>query len=57
MIAIKSPQRTDRLIEGGADEFTVGLEMKQEVENLPGIQIRKSDAGIMLRQLPDPSQV
>ena len=35
VIAIKGPQSADRLIEGGASEFALGLKMKQEVENLP----------------------
>lgn len=57
MVAVEGAQRADGLVEGGGGELAVGLEVEQEVEHLPGIEIGERGVGIMRGELGGPAEV
>ena len=51
VVAVEGAQGADGLVEGGAGELAVGLEVDEEVENLLGLEIREGCAGEMIGKL------
>ena len=51
MVAVKGAQGADGLVEGGAGELAVSLEVDEEIENLVGFEIRERSGGKMIGQL------
>lgn len=57
MVTIKGAQRADGLVEGGAGELSLVLEVEQEIEDLARVEIRERVIGIMIGQLRSPAEV
>jgi hypothetical protein len=57
VVAVKGAQGADGLVEGGAGELAVGLEMDEEVKNLARIEIRKRDVREVVGKLGGPAEV
>lgn len=57
VIAVKGAQGADRLVDGGAGEFTLVLEVKEEVENLAGVEIGEARLGEVVGELGDPAEI
>jgi hypothetical protein len=51
VIAVEGAQGADGLVEGGAGELAVGLEVDEEVEDLAWFEIRKRSVGEMVGKL------
>jgi hypothetical protein len=57
VVAVEGAQGADGLVEGGAGELAPGLEVDQEVEDLPRFEIRKRSGGVMIGKLGGPAEV
>lgn len=57
MVAVEGAQGADGLVERGAGELALGLEVDQEVEDLPRFEIRKRRGGEVIGQLGSPAEV
>jgi hypothetical protein len=57
VVAVKSAQGADGLVEGGSGELAVGLEVDEEVENLAWFEIRERSVGEMIGELRGPAEV
>jgi hypothetical protein len=57
VVAVKGAQGADGLVEGGACELAVGLEVNEEVEDLGRFKIRQRGAGEMIGKLGGPAEV
>jgi hypothetical protein len=57
MVAVKGAQSADRLVEGGAGELALVLEVEQEIEDLARIEIRERVIRIMIGKLRCPAEV
>ena len=51
VVAVEGAQGADGLVEGGAGELAVSLEVDEEIENLAGFEIRERSGGKMIGQL------
>ena len=57
MVAVEGAQGADGLVEGGAGELAVSLEVDQEVEDLPRIEIGELNVGVVVGKLGGPAEV
>ena len=57
VVAVEGAQRADGLVEGGGRQFAIGLEVDQEVEDLPRFEIRQRAVRVMVGQLGGPAEV
>jgi hypothetical protein len=57
VIAVEGAQGADGLVEGGAGELAVVLEVKQEGENLAAVEFGQGDVRVMVGELGSPPEV
>lgn len=57
MVAVEGAQGADGLVESGAGEFAVGLEVDEEVEDLARIEIRECGVREVIAKLGGPAEV
>jgi len=57
MVAVEGAQGADGLVEGGAGELALGLEVDQEVEDLARIEIRQRSGRVVTGKLGGPAEI
>ena len=57
VVAVEGAQGADGLVEGGAGELAVGLEVDEEVEDLAGFEVWQRDAGVVAGKLGGPAEI